>query len=257
MNTRYKILIIAAIVIIGIYMVLPPTMTVILCDDRILGLDDCRDYLQEKYSKQPMFEHFADIYPEARGLAFKSEMFRAESVFASSILDEKIFAFLEMNLNDSTFHYACQNHNLGDDYVIAELENITIPDLDENNCITLNQLDVNLQEPVTCKNYIYTNKPPEIYSIAPTSDGAIIRWYQTPQSINGEHCGFPENYKIFVGLASPIMPPFEFDDEAIPGGFRGNYKITGLESNTTYYVDIQGDWGTKIITANEDVTLPH
>lgn len=255
MKTRYKIIIITVSVIIGIYVMLPPTMTVILCDDRIMNLDDCGDYLQEKYSKQPVFEHFADMYPEAGGLAFKSEMFKAESVFASSTLDNKIFAFLEMNLNDSTFHYACQNHNLGDDYVIIELEDITIPDLDNNNCITLNQLDVNLQEPITCKNYIYTNKPPEIYNITPTNDGAIIRWYQTPQSINGEHCGFPENYKIFVGLASPIIPPFEFVDEKIPAGFRGDYKIIGLESNTTYYVDLKGDWRTRIISSDKDMSF--
>ena len=253
MKTRYKITIVIVAVVIGIYVMLPPTMTVILCDDKILNLDDCGEYLQEKYSKQTMFKHFADSYPDARGLGFKSGMFRVESIFASSTLDDKIFASLEMNLNNSTFHYACQNHNLGDDYVIVELENITIQDLNDNNCITLNQLDVDLQEPATCDNYIYTNKPPEIYNITPTSDGAIVRWYQTPQSINGEHCGVPENYKIFVGLASPIKPPFEFADEAIPGGFRGAYEITGLESNMTYYVDIKGDWGTKIISGNSDV----
>lgn len=256
MKSRYKIVIITVIVLAGIYVMLPPTWGVILCDDKILNLDDCGDYLQEKHSKQPMFKHFADLYPEAEGIAFKSRMFKAESVFASSILDDKIFAFLEMNLNNSTFHYACQNHNLGEeDYVIVELENITISDLDENNCITLNQLNVNSQEPMTCKNYIYTNKPPKIYNIAPTSDGAIIRWYQTPQSINGEHCGFPENYKIFVGLASPIMPPFKFVDETIPAGFRGDYKITGLESNTTYYVDLKGDWGSKIISSDKDMSF--
>ena len=147
MKTRYKIVIITLIVFAGSYVMLPPTMTVILCDDRILNLDDCGDYLQEKYSKHPVFEHFAGMYPDAEGIAFKSSMFKAESVFASSILDDKIFVFLEMDLNDSTFHYACQNHNLGDDdYVIVELENATISDLDENNCIALNQLDVNLQE---------------------------------------------------------------------------------------------------------------
>ncbi len=254
MKTRYKIVIVTVAVIIGIYVMLPPTMTVILCDDRILNLDDCGDYLQEKYSKQPMFKHFADMYPEAWGIAFKSGMFKAESVFASSILDDKIFAFLEMNLNDSTFHYACQNHNLGDDYVIVELENITISDLDENNCITLNQLDVNLQEPMTCKNYSYTNKPPEIYNVTPTSDGAIVRWYQSPQTINGVNCGFPENYKIYVGLTSPITPPFVFE-KVIPAGFRGAYEITGLDSDTTYYVDIQGDWGAKITMSDKDVSF--
>ena len=140
MKTRYKISIAIVAIIVGIYMVLPPTWTVILCDDQILNLDNCVDYLQEKYSKLPMFKHFAEMYPDAEGLYITSSRFNAESVGGSSTLDDKIFAFLEMNLNDSTFHYACQNHNLGDNYVIIELENITIQDLDDNNCMILNQL---------------------------------------------------------------------------------------------------------------------
>ena len=53
----------------------------------------------------------------------------------------KIFTmFLEINLNDSTFQYACQNHNLGDSYVVVELEDITIQNSDSNNCMVLNQL---------------------------------------------------------------------------------------------------------------------
>ena len=30
-----------------------------------------------------------------------------------------------------------------------------------------------------CENQIHTNKPPEIYNVTPTDDGAIVRWYQT------------------------------------------------------------------------------
>ena len=255
MKTRYKIVIITAIALVGIYVMLPPTWVVILCDDRILSLDDCGPYLDEKYSKLLMFEHFTDMYLDVSALGFSSDRFQAITINASVILDDKIFAFLDFDLNDSTFTYACQNHNLGDDYLIVELENITIQDLDDNNCITLNQLDMDLQEPITCKNYIYDNKPPKIYNITPTSDGAIVRWYQTPQHINGEHCGYPENYKIFVGLVSPIITPFEFADETIPAWFRGDYKITGLESNTTYYVDVKGDWGSKIISSDKDTSF--
>ncbi len=53
--------------------------------------------------------------------------------------------------------------------------------------------------------------------------------------------GFPENYEIFVELASPIIHPFQFANEAIPAGFRVNYKTTGLNQNTTYYVDVKWD----------------
>jgi hypothetical protein len=144
MKSRYKISIIVVVIIVGIYVVLSPTWTVILCDDRILNLDDCGDYLQEKYSKLQMFNHFAGMYPDAWGIGFQSSMFKADNVFASSILADNVFVFLEMNLNDSTFHYVCQNHNFGDNYVVVELENITIKDLDDNNYLILNQLDGDL-----------------------------------------------------------------------------------------------------------------
>ena len=121
--------------------------------------------------------------------------------------------------------------------------------------IVIDGMDTASLDKMTCESQIHTNKPPEIYNVTPTDDGAIVRWYQTPQTINAEHCGFPEKYKIFVGLASPIIPPFKFTDEIIHGGFRGDYKITGLESNTTYYVDIKGDWGTKIISSKIDMSF--
>ena len=123
----------------------------------------------------------------------------------------------------------------------------TVIVIDDGNTASLNK--------ITCENQIHTNKPPEIYNVTSTDDGAIVRWYQTPQTINGEHCGFPEKYQIFVGLDSPIAPPFKFTDEIIHGGFRGDYKIIGLESNTTYYVDVKGDWGTKVISSDIDMSF--
>ena len=121
--------------------------------------------------------------------------------------------------------------------------------------IVIEDMDTASLDKLTCENQIHTNKSPEIYNVTPTDDGAIVRWYQIPQTISGEHCGFPEKYKIFVGLDSPISPPFKFTDEVIHGGFRGDYKITGLESNTTYYVDVKGDWGTKVIASDTDMSF--
>ena len=48
---------------------------------------------------------------------------------------------------------------------------------------------------------------------------------------------------------------FKFVDETMPVGFRGDYKITGLEWNTTYYVEVKGDWGTKIISSDKDTSF--
>ena len=48
---------------------------------------------------------------------------------------------------------------------------------------------------------------------------------------------------------------FKFVDETIPVGFRGDYKITGLELNTTYYVEVKGDWGTKILSSDKDTSF--
>ena len=141
MKTRYKISIIVTVSIIVIYMALPPTMTVILCDDEILSLDDCGPYLDKKYSKLQMFNHFAAMYTDVPALGFSSDRFQSITVDASVILDNKIFAFLSFDLKNSTFTYRCHNHNLGDDYIIVEIINPTIEDLDKNNCGILNQLD--------------------------------------------------------------------------------------------------------------------
>ena len=100
-------------------------------------------------------------------------------------------------------------------------------------------------EKLTCEDQINNNKPPTIYNVTPADGEAIVRWYQSPQTIDGINCGFPQNYKMTVAL-SPVSPPFVFE-KVIPASFRGAYEITGLEPNTTYYVSIHGDWGTKII----------
>ncbi len=87
-------------------LVSPPISTIILCDGKITNSGNYRDNLQEKYFKQQMFKHFANMHAETDASCFKSEMFNAKNIFARSTLDDKIFSCLEMNLNDSTFHYA-------------------------------------------------------------------------------------------------------------------------------------------------------
>ena len=143
MRISYKIIIIIIITAVGIFMVLPPTMTVILCDDKILNLDDCGDYLEEKYLRLPLVQHFKEMYFAPPGLGFSSDKFKAVKMSAYSILADKIFVFLEIDLNDLTVTYEYQNHNFGDDYLIVKIENPTIEDLDNNDCRTLNQLDNN------------------------------------------------------------------------------------------------------------------
>jgi len=143
MKTRLKILIaiIMIVVAIGIYMLLPPTMKVILCEDRILNPDDCGPYIEEKYLKLPIVQHFKETYPDPPGLGFSFDRFKVVGVTASSILADKIFVFLKIDLNDMTVTYICQNHNLGDDYLIVELVNPTIEAINNNDCRVLNQLE--------------------------------------------------------------------------------------------------------------------
>jgi hypothetical protein len=136
MKSRYKIIIITIVIIIGIYMVLPPTMTVILCDDRILGLDDCGPYLEEKYLKLPLMQQFREMYPDPPGLGFKSTMFKAVSIFTMSSMEEKKIADLEINLDDLSATYRCYDVALPhDEHVTVDITNPTIDDMNNNYCL--------------------------------------------------------------------------------------------------------------------------
>ena len=118
-----------------------------------------------------------------------------------------------------------------------------------------NVTDVAPVDEPTCKNQIHDNKPPTIYNVTPTSDGAIVRWYQSPQTVNEMNCGFPVNYRIYTSLNSPVVSTFAYSDDVIPGGIRGSYEITGLESKTTYHVFVQADWDQAVSTSSADVAF--
>jgi len=126
----------AGLIIIGIYFALPPTMTVILCDDKTLNLDDCGPYLEEKYSNLPEVIHFRELYPDPPGLGFASDTFKAVSVSATSSMEEKRFAELEISLEYSTITYRCHDHNLPDEKAVTvAIASPTLEDMDDNHCL--------------------------------------------------------------------------------------------------------------------------
>ena len=135
MKTRYKISIIVVIILIAFYVMLPVTYRPILCDDRILPSDDCGEYLDEKYSKLSIIEHFMKKYPESGGLGFRSSMFMADRVTGTSSLEEKRMASIEINLEDSSITYQCYDLNLEVDYVTINIENPVNEDIDNNYCL--------------------------------------------------------------------------------------------------------------------------
>lgn len=140
MKTRYKISIIATLFAVTLFSLFSFYYAPIICDDVIFQLDGCHNYLEEKYAKLPVVQHFMSIYPEAAGLGYSTGMFRVQTVYADAMLADKVFAHLEIDLHDSSIVYACSNHNKGEDYLISRIANPTIDDLDGNNCRTLNQI---------------------------------------------------------------------------------------------------------------------
>ncbi|WP_420545535.1 hypothetical protein [Nitrosopumilus sp.] len=125
-----------SLIIIGIYFALPPTMTVILCDDKTLNLDDCGPYLEEKYSDMPEVRHFRELYPDPPGLGFASDKFKAISVSATSSMEEKRLAELEISLEDYTITYRCYDHNLSDEKAVTvAIASPTIEDMNNNYCL--------------------------------------------------------------------------------------------------------------------------
>lgn len=137
MKTRLLIILgLIGLIVIGIYLALPPTMTVILCDDQTLGLDDCGPYLEKKYSNLPEVRHFRELYSDPPGLGFASNMFKAVSVSATSSMEEKRFAELEISLEDFTITYRCHDHNLPDEKAVTvAIASPTLEDMDDNHCL--------------------------------------------------------------------------------------------------------------------------
>ena len=123
-------------IVIGIYFALPPTMTVILCDGQTLNLDDYGPYLKEKYSNIPEVRQFRESYPDAPGLGFTSNMFKAISLSATSSMEEKRFAELEISLEDSTIKYCCYDYNLhGEKAITVAIASPTLEDMNNNYCL--------------------------------------------------------------------------------------------------------------------------
>jgi len=135
MKTRYKIPIVVAIIMVALFVLLPVTYKPIICDDGMLSLDDCGPYLNEKYSKLSIVEHFMGKYPDTGGLGFRSSVFMADRVTATSSLEEKRAASIEVNLEDSSVTYRCYDLNLSeDDHVTDDITNPTVEDIDNNFC---------------------------------------------------------------------------------------------------------------------------
>lgn len=112
------------------------TMTIIACDDQILSQDDCKNYLDEKYSKSPQVIHFKEMYPGITGLSFTTINFKAVSVSATSMMNEKRFADLEINLEDFSSRHRCADFNLpDDDHITVDIANPTIEDMNNNYCL--------------------------------------------------------------------------------------------------------------------------
>ena len=139
MKTRYKIPLIAGLVFVAIFVLVPVTYAPLICDDRILSLDDCGNYLEEKYTKLPIMKHFMEIYPEASGLGSSFQWYQVQTVTAGAILEDKNYASLEFHLSNSSTIYRCEKHTKEEYRLLSIVVNPTIDDLNENNCTILNQ----------------------------------------------------------------------------------------------------------------------
>lgn len=133
MKTRYTLSIILMIIILSLIVLISISYKVVLCEDKIINLADCQAYLNEKYSQFPAIEHFLEKYNATGGLGLKLSMLSVDSV-SSTVLEEKRFASIEINLKDSSIIYQCQDLALLTNSVLANITNPTIEDIDKNDC---------------------------------------------------------------------------------------------------------------------------
>gem|GEM_PF-4098340 len=98
--------------------------------------------------------------------------------------------------------------------------------------------------------------PPVVTSIVPTSDGAVVDWTQAELDVDISFfffsfhllCAFPHHFEIEVTTSLPVLGPFLFEDDTIPGGDSGTYTLTDLDCGTTYFFDIDGLWRTPFFS---------
>ena len=105
----------------------------VLCDDKLLPLDECKLYLNEKYSQLPIIAHFLEKYDATGGLGLHLSMFNVDGIY-SQILEEKQVASIEMSLKTSSITYQCQDLTRPAYLVIVNMTNPTIEDIDNNYC---------------------------------------------------------------------------------------------------------------------------
>ncbi|MGI9567829.1 MAG: hypothetical protein ACR2LL_12565 [Nitrosopumilus sp.] len=150
MKTRYKIIIpVVGFLLVFYFLFLrSPDDSFLICQDRLLNADQCTDYLNEKYKKNPAANHFLQI-SDYEHFGMKTETFQVTELSAASI-ENKLLSVMTIDLKTDTIVYSCialeDNEN-----VFVSIEDPTIQDIDDNRCSSFDTTGLKNRDDLRCE----------------------------------------------------------------------------------------------------------
>ena len=150
MRTRYKAIIpaVAVLIVFSFLLLRSPDDAIVLCEDKILDIDQCTKYLNKKYKAIPVVSHFLNI-TDYSGLGLHIENFRAIPDFGASI-ENNLLAHMVIDPSAHTITYRCAALEDANN-IFVEIENPTIEDIDNNRCFSFDSTHLKSQDDLRCE----------------------------------------------------------------------------------------------------------
>ena len=150
MKTLFKIVIptVGVLLVFSFLFLRSPDDSFLICQDRLLNSDQCTEYLNEKYKKNPAASHFLQI-SDYQHFGMTIENFQVTKLDAASI-ENRLVSAMTIDLKADTIVYSCtaleDNEN-----VFVRIENPTVQDIDNNRCSSFDTGDLKSRDDLRCE----------------------------------------------------------------------------------------------------------
>ena len=124
----------------------------------LLNSDQCADYLNEKYKKNPAADYFLQI-SDYEHFGMKTEAFQVTELSAASI-ENKLLSVMTIDPKRDTIVYKCIALEDSEN-VFVSIENPTIQDIDDNRCFSFDTDNLKNRDDLRCKQIGGNSNHPE------------------------------------------------------------------------------------------------